>query len=104
METQKSLKNQTSAKSKDSPAGLLAHATNPSTWEADEVGDLCVYGQPGPHSEFHGRELHSEICLKKEGCRGEEEEEEEEDTKEKENEEEEEEKSRCWQDPNTTEP
>jgi hypothetical protein len=45
--------------------GVVVHAFNPSTWEA-EAGDFWVQGQPGLQSEFQDSQGYTEKpCLEK---------------------------------------
>jgi hypothetical protein len=39
-------------------SGMVVHAFNPSTQEAEAGGSLCVWGQPGLYKEFQDRQSH----------------------------------------------
>ena len=47
-------------------AAARVHAFNPSTWEAEAGGSLCVQGQPDLQNEFQNSQDHTvKPCLKK---------------------------------------
>ena len=46
---------------------MVAHAFNPSTWEAEAGGSLSVQDQPGLHSEFQDSWSYRETLYQKDG-------------------------------------